>query len=89
MSDVSQLVSPVCSCGVTDCPELSWPHEWDPIAASDTCILCGYAHTVGLRIDPVKGVVYLSERAPVITAPYVRWGSGYAHLACAEAETDA
>lgn len=54
-SGVGQLGAPICSCGVPGCRELGWPHEWDPIACGDTCILCGAARTVGLRIDPVKG----------------------------------
>jgi len=71
---------------VAGCAELGWPHEWDPIAAGDSCILCGQARVVDLRIDPVRGVVYVYEPAPVITAPYVRWGAGYAHAACVPGE---
>lgn len=74
-----------CSCGVPECRELGWPHEWDPIAAGDNCVLCGFARLVDIRVDPVRGVIDIYERAPVITAPYVRLGSGYAHAACAEA----
>lgn len=84
---MTDKLSVVCSCGVPNCRELGWPHEWDPIAAEDTCILCGYARFVGIRFDPILGVVYIYKREPIITAPYVRWGCGYAHVKCAEQES--
>lgn len=41
------LTAPVdCSCGVKGCPELGWPHEWNPIAAGDTCVLGSDGHPV-------------------------------------------
>lgn len=36
-----------CSCGVPDCPELGWPHEWDPTDCNDSCVLdCGASITL-------------------------------------------
>ncbi len=32
-------------CGA-DCGGLGWPHEWDPIAMGDTCLLGGDGHAV-------------------------------------------
>lgn len=69
-----------CSCGVPDCRELGWPHEWDPIAAGDSC---------SAQAPPVMIVTYLGEpeQGPhPVTEPYVRYGSGYA---CAECVDDA
>lgn len=35
-----------CSCGVPDCPEFGWPHEWDPTDCNDSCaLLCSYPIT--------------------------------------------
>lgn len=38
---MSVLPAGVCSCGDPECPELGWPHEWDPVACGDDCVLCG------------------------------------------------
>jgi len=87
-----------CSCGVPGCPELGWPHEWDPIAADDECLA---VEPFDLRAfllgdpDPVD-VVLTREQAEIIggpllgirhrvRAPYVRHGSGYACQTCVEA----
>lgn len=71
-----------CSCGITDCPELGWPHEWDPIAAGDSCsagqppaiFTCSLQQLLSGWQPPVHKV----------TEPYVRYGSGYACVECAE-----
>lgn len=73
-----------CSCGVPGCRELDWPHEWDPIAASDTCVLSPGRRPVGIAVRDGQ-VVTLVERDHAVTAPYVRLGSGYACASCAEA----
>lgn len=60
----------ICSCGIVDCRELGWPHEWDPAVAGDSCaLLCaaGFFASEKLGVD------------------YVRYGSGYAHVDCLEA----
>lgn len=58
-----------CSCGVVDCPELGWPHEWDP--SIDDCVVC--IDGAPLDVGDVEGPL-----GPV------RWGSGYAHRTCVE-----
>ncbi|MGH2936924.1 MAG: hypothetical protein ACRDPE_02260 [Solirubrobacterales bacterium] len=70
-----------CSCGVVDCPELGWPHEWDPIAAGDNCIIVPPPVHVIVVGDEVS--VWPPESAPhKVTEPYVRYGSGYACAGC-------
>lgn len=69
----------VCSCGVVGCPELGWPHEWDPVACGDTCVLSGQGNP---HVFTVGGVT-LPTSHPV-AAPYVRVGSGYACAGCVE-----
>lgn len=83
-----------CSCGVDACRELGWPHEWDPIAAGDSCVL---GVLIGLRVfefgtsDPASTIYDASdvdgpllELPHLCRTPYVRWGSGYACAVCAE-----
>lgn len=72
-----------CSCGVPDCRELGWPHEWDPIAAGDNCTVTPPPAIYAV----VDGVVrcWPPENTPhCVTAPYVRWGCGYACATCVE-----
>lgn len=75
-------MSVACSCGVPDCCELGWPHEWDPIAAGDSCILArATPWDIVIRDDQV----ITRYKAPhAVTEPYVRTGSGYACRACLE-----
>ena len=85
-----------CSCGVPGCPELGWPHEWDPIAAGDECVLGSAPGLRAFRLgdpDPVNTVYDASaiegpllDMRHLVREPHVRWGSGYACAACAEAE---
>lgn len=88
-----------CSCGVPGCPELGWPHEWDPIVADDDCMLGHGPGSGGLRAfefgtpDPAfmrhdfggYGGPMLEVRHAV-RRPYRRWGSGYACAACVKEE---
>jgi hypothetical protein len=74
------MMAAVCSCGAPDCSELGWPHEWDPIAASDTCVLA-VDEVVALLPPHYRGTII--ERAHVVRAPYVKIGSGYACAECA------
>lgn len=87
-----------CSCGVQGCPELGWPHEWDPIKADDDCTLGHGPGSGGLRVfffgepDPAfaryDGGDYEGPLLDVrhrVREPFVRWGSGYACVVCAEA----
>lgn len=88
----------VCSCGVPGCPELGWPHEWDPIAADDSCTLGGlgsgalrafYAgdpDPVLVRVDPGGYSGPLLDFHHAVREPYERWGSGYACRSCVDAE---
>lgn len=81
-----------CSCGVEDCRELGWPHEWDPVAAGDECNLVEpFGLTAFVLGDPdPRNVVYDpgDDTGPLlgirhrVRAPHVRWGSGYACAAC-------
>lgn len=74
-----------CSCGTPNCPELGWPHEWDPIAAGDNCL----AVPPLVHVYVIDGEVSYgpAESAPhKVSEPYVRIGSGYACLRCAENE---
>lgn len=75
-----------CSCGVPGCPELGWPHEWDPIAAGDSCSLSNGTRPVGIVIRDGK-VVTQVVIDHFVTEPYVRWGSGYACVECVERQT--
>ena len=84
-----------CSCGTPDCPELGWPHEWDPVAAGDECLLVEpFGLTAFVMGDPDPRNVVLDapdDDGPLlgirhrVRAPYVRHGSGYACALCAEA----
>lgn len=73
-----------CSCGVADCRELGYPHEWDPIAAGDDCIVGGLGETPHVFAVLLPGGRLAVERTGhKVTAPYVRLGSGYACAGCA------
>lgn len=76
-----------CSCGVEGCRELCWPHEWDPIAAGDDCIVGGLGenpHRFATLLP--GGRLAVSRHGHEVTAPYVRHGCGYA---CEECVADA
>jgi hypothetical protein len=77
-----------CSCGVPDCRELGWPHEWDPIAAGDSCSIIPPPAilTATLGDDGYERVrCWPPDHTPHrVTAPYERWGSGYACVPCIE-----
>jgi hypothetical protein len=88
----------VCSCGVPDCPELGWPHEFDPIALDDDCTLGHGPGSGGLRAfhfgdpdpafarhDPGDYAGPMLDVRHAVREPYVRHGSGYACVACSEA----
>ena len=70
-----------CSCGVDGCRETGWPHEWDPVAAGDTCALSVGSRPVGMVIRDGR-VVFRCVIDHLVTAPHVRWGSGYACAGC-------
>jgi hypothetical protein len=78
----------VCSCGVPDCREFGWPHEWDPIACGDSCaIVPPPGLTVAVYLD--AGTLVSCWHTPHrVTEPYQRWGSGYACVACIETYGD-
>lgn len=74
-----------CSCGGAGCRELGWPHEWDPIAAGDDCVVGGLGespHVFGTILP--GGRVVVERQGHKVSAPYVRYGSGYACAACVE-----
>jgi hypothetical protein len=76
-----------CSCGVEGCRELGWPHEWDPIAAGDDCVLGGLTgspHVFGTILP--GGRIVVERQGHNVTEPFVRWGSGYACEDCAVSE---
>lgn len=75
------MTAVACSCGVDDCRELGWPHEWDPIAAGDTCVLSNGTRPVGIEVrgDRVVTLAVVDHR---VREPYVRHGSGYACADC-------
>lgn len=69
-----------CSCGVVGCAELGWPHEWDPIATGDSCVLASTKwHGIVVRDGRV---IDLYEPPHRVREPYVRLGSGYACAEC-------
>ncbi len=70
-----------CSCGVEGCRELGWPHEWDPIAAGDDCIIPPDSPHVFGTILP-GGRILSDPRGHKVAAPFVRIGSGYACEGC-------
>jgi hypothetical protein len=70
-----------CSCGVDDCRELGWPHEWDPVAAGDTCTITPPPMVTAQVGDVIR--YFPPENTPHrVEAPYERWGSGYACVHC-------
>lgn len=74
-----------CSCGVPGCRELGWPHEWDPIAAGDDCVIGGLGESplvLGLILP--GGRIVNVRTGHKVAAPYVRHGSGYACVGCVE-----
>lgn len=76
-------MSVLCSCGVMGCTELSWPHEWDPIAAGDDCIVGGLGenpHVFAVLLP--DGRLAVERTGHKVRAPYVRLGSGYACAEC-------
>lgn len=84
----SDSVTVECSCGVPGCKELGWPHEWDPIAAGDNCLVIPPpVHIVDLIADDgtVQRTYFPSDSTPhLVREPYERWGSGYACAECVE-----
>lgn len=72
-----------CSCGVDGCAELGWPHEWDPIAAGDSCVVGGLGenpHVFGTILP--GGRIAVERQGHEVAAPYERYGSGYACQSC-------
>jgi hypothetical protein len=82
-------MSVACSCGVDGCPELGWPHEWDPIAAGDDCSIGGLGGTpIVLGTILPGGRIVNVRTGHKVTAPYVRYGSGYACAGCVDTSGD-
>lgn len=85
------MIVVACSCGVPNCPELGWPHEWDPIAAGDACVIVpppttyiGTLEENGSIETHFIGSMLGIDQPHRVQAPYVRWGSGYACAGCVE-----
>lgn len=72
-----------CSCGVAGCRELGWPHEWDPLIGGDRCTVTP-PPIISTVIDGVARYWPPEDAPHAVTAPYVRWGSGYSCVACVE-----
>ena len=68
------------------CPELGWPHEWDPIAAGDDCAVGGLGENPHRFGRWIGGQLVTEPMGHKVTAPYVKVGSGYACVECAAAE---
>lgn len=84
-----------CSCGIPGCTEKGWPHEWDPLAAGDECVLgkaCWMSIFVAEEGDPAHRAHVVIGDGPalevrhLVREPYVRRGSGYACRSCDEEE---
>lgn len=75
-----------CSCGVPGCPELGWPHEWDPIAAGDVCMAQPLPPHQIITLHEVDGHYVVTDHTALhkVSAPYARWGCGYGCLSCIE-----
>lgn len=76
-----------CSCGVLGCRELGWPHEWDPIAAGDTCTIVP-PPVFTLTIDNCVHYAPPECTPHFVTVPFERWGSGYACVGCIDIHSD-
>jgi hypothetical protein len=75
-----------CSCGVPGCRELGWPHEWDPIAAGDSCTVTPPPGLMVAIIEDGGRYALVSCWHPPhkVREPYVRWGCGYSCVECVE-----
>lgn len=69
---------------------MGFPHEWDPIAAGDTCSITPPPGlmVVVLGDDGEARSVSCWHMPHKVRAPYEKWGSGYACVECIEVYGD-